>query len=400
MNARIWQFERNPIQGRAGGRLQRRALLAFTLVELLVVIAIIGLLVAILLPAVQAAREAARRSACSNNLKQIALAMANYESAHRSFPPGMRVGASWQYSILPFVEEGELFTSVQQTAPFATRGSDPATAPGGVNGILSKQVVSTFRCPSSDLPTNPDDVVNVEMGPRNQNAVQVHEYVGIMGAYDEAVGDPAGRWAGQGAGHDIYLLRTTGNHYVAGTGMMVLNQSIRGRNCTDGLSKTFTVAEQSGRIRRVTGCDVPCAYDLRASRQFGGWSGVGWNKYTNWNSQIAGNPSIYAHVRMPVNRWTRTGDSGGIYIDGGNLTTVTHPINATAGSGCYSSSCNYNIDYGNIGQWNSALTSMHSGGIHAAFADGSVHFVADEMDFTVLARLCVRDDGQLAVANN
>ena len=66
----------------------------FTLVELLVVIAIIGILVGLLLPAVQAAREAARRMQCSNNVKQIALATFNYESAHKKFPPG-RMGPDW-----------------------------------------------------------------------------------------------------------------------------------------------------------------------------------------------------------------------------------------------------------------------------------------------------------------
>src|SRR3989304_6136809 len=92
----------------------------FTLVELLVVIAIIGILIALLLPAVQAAREAARRLQCSNNLKQVGLALLNYESSNRVFPfgglgtQGGGFGHSWWVRILPFIEQNAVYEKFDQ----------------------------------------------------------------------------------------------------------------------------------------------------------------------------------------------------------------------------------------------------------------------------------------------
>ncbi len=91
---------------------------AFTLVELLVVIAIIGILVGLLLPAVQAAREAARRMQCSNNLKQLGLAMHNYESTFKRFPSGNMVGPSFSVGLsvharlLPYMEQAAMYNMV------------------------------------------------------------------------------------------------------------------------------------------------------------------------------------------------------------------------------------------------------------------------------------------------
>lgn len=148
---------------------------AFTLVELLVVIAIIGILVGLLLPAVQAAREAARRMSCGNNLKQMGLAFHNYEGVYRRFPSavygsrpqedasgvGQDDGFSWQVSILNFIEQQNLYNRINPTGSWGALGNTsgrrsvfypgfpaPAILPGG------DTIISTYRCPSSALPSH------------------------------------------------------------------------------------------------------------------------------------------------------------------------------------------------------------------------------------------------------
>jgi prepilin-type N-terminal cleavage/methylation domain-containing protein len=127
--------------------------LAFTLVELLVVIAIIGVLVALLLPAVQAARESARRSKCVNNLKQIGVAVHNYEITFRTFPIGAYdcCYGTWLLSSLPYIEQDSLYT--QYVRPGAMEGFGGASGADirygtAVNLPVTRTQIATYTCPS------------------------------------------------------------------------------------------------------------------------------------------------------------------------------------------------------------------------------------------------------------
>jgi prepilin-type N-terminal cleavage/methylation domain-containing protein len=124
----------------------------FTLVELLVVIAIIGVLVALLLPAVQSAREAARRGQCSNNLRQMGLAIHNYESANKTMPPGCNHGVfgTWITAILPYVEQANMANNYTFGPAFEFRPNPPGGIRYGhtMNLPVTTKQLATFVCPS------------------------------------------------------------------------------------------------------------------------------------------------------------------------------------------------------------------------------------------------------------
>ena len=155
-------------------RLLRSESRGFTLIELLVVIAIIGVLVSLLLPAVQSAREAARRAQCTNNMKQIGLALANYESATGAYPAAYGSSATltdrwgtwgcWspQALLLPYMEQNTVYNSLNFNI-VAHGGEDPGQL-GWANRTGTTTSINAFMCPSSPLadghlprPSAPDE---------------------------------------------------------------------------------------------------------------------------------------------------------------------------------------------------------------------------------------------------
>ena len=150
----------------------------FTLVELLVVIAIIGVLVALLLPAVQSARESARRSQCTNNLKQVTLAVQNYADVWRGALPVGEYACcwgTWLVALLPYIEQQQLFEryqyfgSVQNAAGNNYAQTDANTRYGGaLNRPVTTNWIKTYTCPS-DMRSDP------------RNGITFHNYVANHG---------------------------------------------------------------------------------------------------------------------------------------------------------------------------------------------------------------------------
>jgi prepilin-type N-terminal cleavage/methylation domain-containing protein len=207
----------------------------FTLVELLVVIAIIGVLVGLLLPAVQSAREAARRMQCSNNLKQIGLAMHMYIDSHQKFPPGAwneantgnRLG--WTVFVLPFMEQTALYNSFNFSHPNYN----------GVNLVPAATPVKMYLCPSNRLKFNMNGV-NPGNGenPPNGLAYTTH-YYGIMG--------PKGinPFIAGGTTNFPHVTTPTGHGGFSTSGVLYRNSSTKLGELTDGTSNTMIVGEIS-----------------------------------------------------------------------------------------------------------------------------------------------------------
>lgn len=226
---------------------RRKPETGFTLVELLVVIAIIGVLVALLLPAVQAAREAARRSACTNNLKQIGLGLINHEGTHGAFPPGAsgtstaptnfaRQFTNWAIETLPYLEQGPLYDQYDQGKPNTHPDNLPVLAtPLGV-----------MKCPSADFSSDLQVATQLE----HAGEIAVGSYKGVSGTRFLTINgyyDFPGYALNAGR-----VPEKRGPLYLVGVGDFDV---VKMAHITDGLSHSLLVGEYST-IEEESGTDA------------------------------------------------------------------------------------------------------------------------------------------------
>jgi prepilin-type N-terminal cleavage/methylation domain-containing protein/prepilin-type processing-associated H-X9-DG protein len=326
---------------------------AFTLIELLVVIAIIAVLIALLLPAVQAAREAARRAQCVNNLKQLGIAMHNYQTAVGTLPQGMNGDAwgTWLVAVLPFIEQQPLFNAWNSygnntgAAPYV---DGPLRYNGACNITVTSSRVSAYYCPSDGGNTAVTGIGQTING-RTMNVTQQNYVVNFgntdmeqmtfngipfLGAPFTDIGSP--------------LVDIAGGNYqqrqADGTAMTTYPFSA----FTDGLSNTMMVSEV------IVGQSNGGAWDLR---------GFSWG----------GPPSEYTALIGP---------------------NSNSPDVLWAGECQYPYAQNPPCTVADL-IWYHGARSRHPGGVNVCMIDGSVKFMKNSINLNTWSALSTTQGGEV-----
>jgi prepilin-type N-terminal cleavage/methylation domain-containing protein len=320
----------------------------FTLVELLVVVAIIAVLIGLLLPAVQSAREAARRSACSNKLRQLAVAAHNFESSRGRFPPGgtifnpptvpegsaprdpgcnltngnlqNQIGPPWTVWILPFMEGQSLYDLFTVDRPFSARWGNRNGVHIAANAVHQFQQNTSFHCPSTE---------------RGLDSFWHTNYHACMG------GGAAGECTNPAAG----------NRHFFKNGIFYDNSTTRFKDITDGSSKVFLLGEN--RYTRLIVAGVGATRDASLS-----WA-------SGMNVAAGAEPSGHTAAMEGINSSTHE--------------PALSPLNMA----------NF------WGLWTRAFGSRHPGGCHFAMADASTRFLNQDISLGVYRLLGQRASGEV-----
>jgi prepilin-type N-terminal cleavage/methylation domain-containing protein/prepilin-type processing-associated H-X9-DG protein len=385
-------------------RLRHNARTGFTLVELLVVIAIIAILIALLMPAVQSAREAARRASCQNNLKQLALAMHNFESANGHLPFAKRVESngsarSWVPDLLPFLEQENFVSDVNYDLTqdwWRLHGEyieDPAN-PGTFipdplgsdvpNGITVQKFLQAMICPSTTIKERTqfkdDNDVGHKIGACGDYFVPEGVHSDILNEIPVTLplGSPFPEFPeGTTASSDIVLsgvLQPYGagslpswTSTIEGDPRVQLVQARLQRptfaGVSDGISNTILIGEDAGREDVWRGRTLSPANASRTDANCARARGGAWA--TNDNSYAIG---------QRIN-WCDRDLTGTDAIPG-------------------------EMKINNSNEWGHLYYSFHPGGAQFAFADGSVHYISDKIPLWVLASLTTRSGGEAMSASD
>ncbi len=325
----------------------------FTLVELLVVIGIIAILVGLLLPAVQKVREAASRSTCQGNLKQIGLAIHNYNATNNSFPPAYsilpapdltvtigpnQVGFSTWTLILPYIEQDNVYQLLNPLCGFFSPNNMPP--PYGVN-LAYSPVVKTFLCPSSPLPASIDYSTALNTGWTAYGQTVLFTGPLMFGRTDYA--PVAGTGLAIGPGVLESLVTANAGLITLPPNLITPASPITTPLIRDGLSNTLMVAEDAGR------------------------------------------PSLYAMGGASLNLPCTQG--GGAWADPFGVLVVNG--SQPNGTGIVGGPCGVNCTNDN------ELFSFHTSGCNIIMGDGSVHFLKANIPLPMLAAYVSANGGEI-----